>query len=209
MQPRRRRPTRVQMRSPAAIVRWARSPSARSSSSRAGTCKPTAAAPRCSPACRSWAKSTSALAASSNTCCRPYRKRSTRPAASVELFGRNLRQISQPSIGIAVRWRAPVAARRERAARADLGRVRHGAPLVLAHLEEAPQEDREPFADLHQRVLIAPGVPREVGDFGRRIAEAQRVVQVEVLQLVGAYRALGLLLAGDQLRTDVGFEHAA
>src|SRR5438874_12151008 len=140
----------------------------------------------------------------------PSASRSPTPASAASgprnrrLLDRHLRQVSQPRVGIAVRRCSPVAAGRERAAGADLRRVGDGAALVLARLEEAPQEDAEPLADLAEAVLVAPRVPRKVRDLGRGIAEAQRVVQVEVLQLVGYDRALGLLLAGVEHGAVVG-----
>src|SRR2546430_199897 len=77
--------------------------------------------------------------------CRGQFPRSTRRHSPAGLFlirlllVRHLGEVAQPYVGIAVRRRAPVAARRERAARADLGRVRHRAALELAGLEKALQ----------------------------------------------------------------------
>src|SRR5438067_10181187 len=118
----------------------------------------------------------------------PSASRSPTPASAASgprnrcLLDRHLRQVSQPRVGIAVRRCSPVAAGRERAAGADLRRVGDGATLVLARLEEAPQEDAEPLADFTELVLVAPGAPREKGDLGRRVAEAQGVVEIEGLQ---------------------------
>ena len=56
-------------------------------------------------------------------------------------------QLGQPGVGVAVRRRAPVAARRQRAAGAHLRSVRHGRALELAEREEAAQEHLQPFAD--------------------------------------------------------------
>ena len=100
--------------------------------------------------------------------------------------------------------------------------------LNWLELEEAVEEDAQIGLDVADRVLVAlvpagcrasapwpvvPGAPGEEGDLGRRIAEAQRVVEVEVLQLVRADHGLRLLpglrsigVAGDQLRADLGVE---
>src|SRR2546423_15693754 len=97
----------------------------------------------------------------------PSASRSPTPASAASgprnrcLLDRHLRQVSQPRVGIAIRRRAPVAAGRERAAGADLRRVGDGATLVLARLEEGPQEDNEPLADLAELVLFAPGISLE------------------------------------------------
>src|SRR5919202_1625540 len=110
-------------------------------------------------------------------------------------------KLRQPDGGLAVARRAIVAARRQRATRADLRRIRDRAALELAELEEAIQEGTQMALDLGDGVLAAvPGrhgrpdallasVPRAVlekRDPRGRVAEAQRVVQVEVLQLIRA-----------------------
>ncbi len=62
-----------------------------------------------------------------------------------------------------------------------------------------------PFA----RVPVAPRIVSEERDLRRRISEAQRVVQKEIVQLVGAKRRFGVVAgasvlrgAGDQLGAD-------
>ncbi|SOZ01697.1 conserved protein of unknown function [Cupriavidus taiwanensis] len=147
-----------------------------------------------------------------------------RPRRSI----RHLLQVREPHHRLRVAGRTPVAAWRQRAARPHLGRIRHARALELAGAEEAVQEDRQVALDVGQAVLVAchvravgpdaalavaPGVQCQEGDLGRGKAKAQRVVEVEVLQLVRADGAFGLLLgavvavAGDQLGTDVGVEH--
>ncbi len=64
-------------------------------------------------------------------------------------------ELLQPHRRGAVARRAPVAARRQRAARSDLGRVRDRRALELAGAEEAVEEDLEPVLDLGERVLVA------------------------------------------------------
>jgi hypothetical protein len=56
-------------------------------------------------------------------------------------------------------------------------------------------------------LAIAPRVVGEERHFGRRISEAQRVVEKEIVQFIGTDRGLGILrrrvtIAGDELRTD-------
>ena len=116
-------------------------------------------------------------------------------------------KLFQPDRRLGVGGRAPVAARGERAAGADFGAVGDGGALELAGLEEAIQKQAEPLLDGGQGVLVllvvrervgpctarfvGPGVVGEEGDFGGAEAVARRVVEVEVLQLVGADLLLG------------------
>src|SRR3990167_4948911 len=113
---------------------------------------------------------------------RPYASVAPRPRIDprqiLPSFPRgNPRRTGEPDGGIAVRGRAPVAARRERAARADLGSVGQRAPLELAGAEEYVQEYPQPFPDLGEPVAILPRprAPGEERDLGGRVAEAQRV----------------------------------
>src|SRR5512135_2728703 len=107
----------------------------------------------------------------------------------------NAIELGEPGLGVAVGGRAPVAARRERAAGADLGAVGQRAALELAALEETLQEHAEPLADLGKAVaaLAAPRVPGEERDLRGCVPEAQRVVQMEVLQRIRTDDALGEL----------------
>ena len=102
----------------------------------------------------------------------------------------------------------------------------------MARLEEPLQEHAQPVLDGLERVLVAallrdqvgPGsvvaiVPRvvsEEGDLARPVTEAHRVVEEEVVQLVGADDALGVgartvrtAVGRDQLGADLGLEHGA
>src|SRR5207245_6658632 len=91
-----------------------------------------------------------------------------------------------------------VATRGEGAARADLGGVGDTVALELVG-EEALEENEEPAPDLPHRVAPAEGVQRHARDAPRAKAEAQEVVEEEVVQLVGAdqlLRALRDLAAG-------------
>src|SRR3954471_8712099 len=100
-------------------------------------------------------------------------------------------ELVEPDLGRGVAGRAPVAARRERAAGADLRRVRDRGALELGEAEEAVEEDLEPVLDVGERVLVAalvgdqvgprvafavgPRVLGEEGDLARPVAEAQDV----------------------------------
>src|SRR5258706_5893929 len=91
-----------------------------------------------------------------------------------------------PPLAVPVGLPPPVSARRERAAGTYFRAVRHRAALELARRKKALEEHAQPLADLGKRVavLAAPCVPRDERDLGRRVAEAQGVVNVEVLQRV-------------------------
>src|SRR5207244_11202360 len=108
----------------------------------------------------------------------------------------------------------PVAARREGAARADLRGVGQAVPLELVR-EEALEEDGEPAPDRGERVPALERMERHARDAARPEAEAQEVVEEEVVQLVGADDLLGLLrdLAtppeAEELRADRRLEDAA
>ena len=79
----------------------------------------------------------------------------------------------------------------------------------------------EPVLDLRERVLLAPRVLREERDLARQIAEAEHVVQEEVLELVrtdDAFavrdRPIGVRVIvrnelGGDLRGEHGLEHLA
>ena len=117
-------------------------------------------------------------------------------------------QLGQPDVGAAVGRRPPVAARRQRAARRDLGPVGQRRALELVG-EEAPQEQFQPVPDLGQRIGapragrqvgrpgalldVVPGIPGEEGDLGRPVAEPRQVEEIEVLQRIGTDRLLGRL----------------
>src|SRR5260221_1725871 len=139
-------------------------------------------------------------------------------------------EFREPDVGCGIAWRAPVAARRQRAARSDLWPIGYGRALELADLEETKEEQAQPALDGGEVVGlldtlghagwpvagrgVAPGIPGEVGDLGRREAVAGQVEQVEVLQRVGADHLLGALrrfvaVTGDELRRNLGRQHRA
>src|SRR5258708_36663111 len=126
-------------------------------------------------------------------------------AAPLSVFRRHLRQVREPGARAGVGGRAPVAARRERAARADFRRVGRDAALELV-AEEAAEEHAEPFPDRREPVFALPRVHRKESDLCWRVAEAQDVVEVEILQLVGADPVLGALRARDECRVDLVIE---
>ena len=70
------------------------------------------------------------------------------------------------------------------------GRVRRGAALELAGRKKRSRNTPSHLRISRQPVLALPGVPGEEGDLRRRVAEAQQVVEVEILQLVGPDRGL-------------------
>src|SRR5947208_4469048 len=107
----------------------------------------------------------------------------------------------QPGSRLGVAGGAVIAARGERASRANLWGIRHTGPLKLADLEETPGEDTQPVLDLTNAVFmsvglqdirpvaegtITPGTVGEEGDLGRSIAQTGGVIHVEIVQLVGA-----------------------
>src|ERR1700733_11877699 len=71
-------------------------------------------------------------------------------------------EIGKPDVGIAVRGRTPVAARRQGAAGEDLRPVRHGGAFELARCKETPQKHSQPSPDLSQLVGFAT-LSREIG----------------------------------------------
>src|SRR5688500_16016604 len=124
------------------------------------------------------------------------------PLPCESLAGHVALELVEPYPGVAVGWRAPVAAWREVAARYHFGPVGERRAFVLADLEEAEQKYPEPLLDFSQRVRAAqfvrkcgrpraacrvlPCVPREERNFRRAQSVARDVVKVEVLQLVWA-----------------------
>ena len=152
------------------------------------------------------------------------------------LIGTSSRSRARASqvVGVAVARRAPVAARRQRAAGADLGALGMRRALELAGLEEAVRKTRSQCSICSRmyslrrsggirsgqapRVAVAPGLVGEPRDLARPVAEAQHVVQEEVLQLIGADGLLAVLVRAfaaesvgtarrDQLGRDRGVEH--
>ena len=126
-----------------------------------------------------------------------------------------MRQVVQPDRGFGIARGAPVAAGGKGAPRPHLGAVGQGRTLELAGAEEAVQKDSQPFLDDGQGVCVAlrrrqgarPGAaglvfpcgPGQKGHLARPVAEAQHIVQVEIMQLIGAddvFRALGGFFAG-------------
>ena len=128
------------------------------------------------------------------------------------------------------RWERASPRGGQRPARTHLGRVRQRRAFELAGLDEAVQEHPQPCLDRGKVVLVAPVLgqqlrpraaaavtPRvvgEVGDPAGSVPEPQRVVQMEILQLVGADDVLGPLqprlcrsvLRRHELRGDLGVE---
>ena len=117
--------------------------------------------------------------------------------------------VPEPHLGFGIARGAPIAARRERTARAHLRAVRDGRALELADLEEAIQEYVQPLLDRGQvvfvallggqqvgpgaAVLLAPGMPGQECHFAGPEPVPRDEVQVEVLQLVRAHLVRGLL----------------
>src|SRR5262249_21162283 len=114
----------------------------------------------------------------------------------------------EPGGGLGVTGGAVVPTWRERAARTDLGGVRHTAALELADLEEAPGKDFEPALDLTNGVLVptllrdvwpapqgavTPGAIGQEGHLRRGISRTGGVVYEKVMQFVGPDHLLGLL----------------
>src|SRR5579885_740721 len=112
------------------------------------------------------------------------------------------RKLSEPGTGIAVRWRSPVAARRQRTAGGNLGAIRQCRPFELAHGEKPGKKNLKPVPDLFERVAplfrrgsscgpaaflhIAPGLKRKERNLGRRKAVAGHIIKIEILQGVGS-----------------------
>src|SRR5207244_7402946 len=71
-------------------------------------------------------------------------------------------QLLEPGIRAGIARSPPVAARRQRAARAHLGSVGHRGPLELAGAEEAVEEDTQPMLD-HRELIRSPVRRRESG----------------------------------------------
>src|ERR1019366_1842452 len=155
----------------------------------------------------------------SRSACKP----SAKPMARLIFVGDRL-QLLEPCGRFAVRGRPIVAARRQRSARTDLGRVGDTTALELAQLKKAVQKRMQMSLDRRDvvlvaaiarnvrplaRVLVAPRIVSKERDLRRRVSEAQRVVEEEIVQLVGAKRRFGVVAgmsvlrgAGDQLGAD-------
>ena len=122
-----------------------------------------------------------------------------------------LRKLRLPHGGTGVAWHAPVAAGAERD-RADLRSVGQAAALELLG-KEAAVEILQPVQQHIVRIAVAERVAREPVDLRRPEAEAQHVVQVKIVQLVGAderFRLLGdlaVFLCRQQLGADGGVEN--
>ena len=95
-------------------------------------------------------------------------------------FRHVLFELSDPGIGMRIARRAPVPARRKRAARADLRTVRHGGTLELADLEKTEQEQAQPFANGRKiigalvLVLAAPPARRPLARRARHSRKGRR-----------------------------------
>ena len=74
----------------------------------------------------------------------------------------------------------------------DLRPVRHAVALELVG-EEPAQEHQQPLPDVAERVAILEGGEGESRDAARSEAEAQQLVEEEVVQLVGADEVLRAL----------------
>src|SRR5579885_277758 len=114
-------------------------------------------------------------------------------------------ELGEPGGDRGVRGHAPVAARRERPAGADLRGVGHAVALELAR-EEPAEEDVEPAANRGEIIAPLEGRERHAGEAPRTEAEAQEVVEEEVVQLVGTDERLGVLadLARRRRATELG-----
>src|SRR4029450_4929413 len=120
----------------------------------------------------------------------------------------NALHLLQPGGRLGVAGGPVIAARGERASRANLRGIGHTGPLKLADLEETPGEYTQPVLDVANAVLmpirfwdirpvaestVAPGTVGEEGDLWRGIAQTGGVIHVEIVQLVGADDGFGLL----------------
>src|SRR5262249_3810677 len=126
----------------------------------------------------------------------PHRRATPRRPLTLPSAGlccqRDRFRLGQPQRRRGVGWHAPVAARRQRAARADLGPVGYAIALELVG-EETPHEDQQPAPDLRQWVAALEGVQTEARQAPRPAAETQQVIEEEIVQLVGADDVLGAL----------------
>src|SRR5687767_13924786 len=86
-----------------------------------------------------------------------------RPSAAPAIPRHITPELLQPDRRLRIARRAPVAAGREGAARADLRRVGHRGALELAQLEEAVEENSQPLLDAGQVVLVPPLDRNKVG----------------------------------------------
>src|SRR5215211_6148739 len=78
-----------------------------------------------------------------------------RGSARIRLGRRHVRvELCQPHVGVAVGWRAPIAARRKAAARRNLRPIRQRRALELALGEEAAQENSEPMTNGRKIVRV-------------------------------------------------------
>ena len=108
----------------------------------------------------------------------------------------NFIQLGQPHRGLTIAWRAIVASRRQGATRTYFGGVWNGTAFELTLMEESVKKDPQPLFDLANPILppcriqnvgtftLFPFTPYIVGekcDFGRTIAEAEHVIEKEVL----------------------------
>src|SRR5215472_8198957 len=134
-------------------------------------------------------------------------------------------QFSKPCRRLTVAGRPIVAARRKRSARADFRRIRNAASFELAQLEEPKQEGTQMSFDFGEIVLVTfvlrnirprikqaimPRTISQESDFGRGKPEADRVIEVKILQFVRPDERLGCLnragLPRHQFRADLSGE---
>src|SRR3546814_9580935 len=113
---------------------------------------------------------------------------------------KSLCKLLAPGVGDAVRRRAPVPTSTESTSGGDLGSVWQTRAFELAGLEEARDENLEPFSDRGEIIsttfgfrksnrpftqfVIAPRLPGKEGDFCRANALSNDIVQKEVVQLI-------------------------
>ena len=119
--------------------------------------------------------------------------------------------ISEPEVREGVGGHPPVAPRRQ-GDRADLRAVRKAAPLELLR-EEPLEEDFKPLQEGFSFIALPEGLLREEEYLSGRTAEAEEVVEEEVMELVRADEVLGqlsdraVLGCGSQFRTDRGVNY--
>ena len=100
-------------------------------------------------------------------------------------------QFIQPQGGAGIAGHAPVAAGRKRD-RANLGAVGQAAALELLG-KEAAIEVFQPVQKNFIAVFSAEGILGKEVYLGRAKTSEQHIIQIEIVQLIGAHQCLGLL----------------